>query len=323
MQTVQALNWQNIDMKTGKSSAVSSNGNFYFQLCLTAPRQSGRIALTLASWDESQSAAVAKKGERVAATVTVTSNTGRPASNAIIKIMRGDAKTRQGGAYTANGGDDITLYNIQPGNISSTGLPLTDKYYYVTTNAQGQATFDVAQDKSAGLKTPIDVALAEDSTVTDSKEVIFTVITSPDTPDAKMWGHMPETVTGAGGIEFHRPLLAVEAPSTSGNSSYTVANEKWSSVTMKNMQKTGATACDGNYQPRYSDLQALYDAYPDGALATTYGWPIGESNNYWWASDIDETANKWQTINLSNGDKHNSTSSTQTYRQACLVKAHP
>ncbi|EHL3467989.1 hypothetical protein LAN87_001603 [Salmonella enterica] len=323
VQVVQALNWQNIDMKTGKSNAVSSNGNFYFQLCLTAPRQSGRIALTLASWDESQSAAVAKKGERVAATVTVTSNAGRPASNTIIKIMRGDAETRQGGTYTADGGDDITLYNIQPNNISSTGLAMTGKYYYATTNAQGQVTFDVAQDKGAGLKTPINVSLAEDSTVTDSKEVIFTVITSPDTPDAKMWGHMPETATGAGGIEFHRPLLAVEAPSTSGNSSYTVANEKWSSVTMKNMQKTGATACDGNYQPRYSDLQALYDAYPDGALATTYGWPISESNNYWWASDIDETANKWQTINLSNGDKHNSTSSTQTYRQACLVKAHP
>lgn len=135
-----------------------------------------------------------------------------------------------------------------------------------------------------------------------------------------MWGHMPETVTGNGGVKFHRPLLAVEAPS--GNGSYSINNESWSSVTATNMQKTGKTGCDSDYQPRYSDLQSLYDANPDGALGTTYGWPIDRTNNYWWASDEDAVTSTYQTINLSNGAKHNTTSPTTYYRQVCLVEPH-
>ncbi|VDZ77526.1 RatA -like protein [Salmonella bongori] len=178
----------------------------------------------------------------------------------------------------------------------------------------------MSQDNTVGLKTPLNVVLTDDSSSLISKDVIFTVLTSPDSDKAVMWGHMPETVTGNGGVKFHRPLLAVEAPS--GNGSYSINNESWSSVTATNMQKTGKTGCDSDYQPRYSDLQSLYDANPDGALGTTYGWPIDGTNNYWWASDEDAVTSTYQTINLSNGAKHNTTSPTTYYRQVCLVEPH-
>ncbi|ECG8258546.1 hypothetical protein FO131_14680 [Salmonella bongori] len=315
----QALYWQYINLKSGVASSISANGNFYYQLCLTAPRQKNNLVLTLTPWDDSKSAAVAKKGEQIAATITVTDSTGKPVSNAAVKITRGNAQTREGNTYTANSADDITLNDVQPSGASTLLKDLTS-YLYAQTNAQGQITFTVSQNNGVGLKTPLNVVLTDDSSSLISKDVIFTVLTSPDSDKAVMWGHMPETVTGNGGVKFHRPLLAVEAPS--GNGSYSINNESWSSVTATNMQKTGKTGCDSDYQPRYSDLQSLYDANPDGALGTTYGWPIDGTNNYWWASDEDAVTSTYQTINLSNGAKHNTTSPTTYYRQVCLVEPH-
>ncbi len=64
-----------------------------------------------------------------------------------------------------------------------------------------------------GLKTPIRVTVANDITATSSKDVIFTVLTSPDVASANYWGHMPETVEGPDGLRYQRPHLQAEAPS--------------------------------------------------------------------------------------------------------------
>ncbi|WP_243274212.1 adhesion domain-containing protein, partial [Salmonella enterica] len=52
--------------------------------------------------------------------------------------------------------------------------------------------------------------LYDTPTATSSLPVAFTVLTSPDSDKANMYGHMPETFTASNGAEFKRPLLYSE-----------------------------------------------------------------------------------------------------------------
>lgn len=85
--------------------------------------------------------------------------------------------------------------------------------------------------------------LPDDLVTSSNLDVIYTVLTSPDSDKAKYWGHMPETVTNSAGVKFKRPQLATETPSTS---SYTYNSEIWSLVTISNTQKRGRPAVTQN-----------------------------------------------------------------------------
>lgn len=69
---------------------------------------------------------------------------------------------------------------------------------YIQTDEQGR-TFTLSQDMSAGLKTTLNATAMDGSNLTDSTDAIFTVITSPDSDKASMWGHMPETFVNSKG----------------------------------------------------------------------------------------------------------------------------
>ncbi|MBX0261379.1 Immunoglobulin-like domain BIg-containing protein, partial [Salmonella enterica] len=160
----QVIYWRYIDLSTGIDYSMSGTpGNYYYQLCLTKPRQMN-IALSTDAWNADKSAAVAKKGETIPMTVKVTNAAGQPVSNATVKITRGDALTRAGSVYTTNNADDITLSNIQPSGTATYLLGSVDKYMYAQTDAQGQITFSVSQNNTMGLKTPIRVTVANDIT---------------------------------------------------------------------------------------------------------------------------------------------------------------
>ncbi|MBR7365204.1 hypothetical protein G3W22_32970, partial [Klebsiella pneumoniae] len=68
----------------------------------------------------------------------------------------------------------------------------------------GKASYEVRQNTSDGLSTPPGGGLLRDSPKRETLDVIFTVITSPDSPKAKYWGHMPETFTSSAGVTFKR-----------------------------------------------------------------------------------------------------------------------
>ncbi|ECD9608981.1 hypothetical protein FNZ18_06260 [Salmonella enterica subsp. salamae] len=309
----QSLYWQYTNLKTGSANTSTSTSNSYLQLCRTRlPGMS--VSLSLTPWDEGKSAGVVKKGEQIAATVTVTDDTGKPVSNAPVKLTRGNALTRAGSTYTTDRADDITLNDIQPSDTATYLLDTTSKYLYVQTNAQGQVTFTLSQNNSVGLKTPISASLVNDATVTDSKDAIFTVITSPDTDKAAMWGHMPEIVEGPDNLRYQRPRLQAEAPS--GVSFITLNGEKWAASTGEQTHTAGQSACDVEYMPLMNDLKALYQRYPGGALEDQYGWPVN-SGKLWWSADL-SASKSHQTINLKNGQVATSTGNNL---QACLVDA--
>ncbi|VEA01401.1 RatA -like protein [Salmonella enterica subsp. salamae] len=262
-----------------------------------------------------------KTGEEIPMTVTIKDESGIPMANAPFTISRGYGVNRSGETKesgTSGTTDDLTLQALTP-TVTPTVLANDADVYHGLTGANGSATFSLRQDTGMGLKTAISAKMGDYPGLSASLNVIFSVITSPDSAKAQYWGHMTETVTTSTGVTFHRPFLAAEAPS--GNDSYKVNNEVWSSVNAKNMQIAGATGCDKDKQPLFSELQTLYNDNSNGALGTKYGWPVGGSDNYWWASDADPETSTFQTINLINGDKHDSTSMSIYFRQVCLDQA--
>ncbi|MEZ2585228.1 adhesion domain-containing protein [Kluyvera intermedia] len=304
----------------GDIKSTTSKSTYYMQTCLASPRQlASKLTLTLANADETTGIAKVKKGEKIAATVMVTDTTGLPVSNALVKITRSDAKTRANVTYTTNNADDITLSDISSGE-ASTLLDTKQKYLYVQTDAQGLMTFNISQDSTTGLQTTISATLADDSQVTDSKNAIFTVITSPDTSIAKYWGHMPETFTNSKGVEFKRPLLRAELSSTSNTTAYSLTGdgEVWFSTT--NMAYL--VQCDQMSTASASDLATLQSDHPNGELMTEFGLPVSSTSLPWIAGNLIVNAAHTgvisQSVNLFSGE--NTQASSQATLQLCRVE---
>ncbi|EAO4432999.1 hypothetical protein F2D02_05680 [Salmonella enterica] len=302
------------DVKTTTSTTA-----YYMQTCLVSARRAA-ASLTLAGQDEATGIAKAKKGEQIAATVTVKDAAGQPMKNVMVKISRGTSYNRANSAASASGAtDDITLRNVMPSGLATSLLDTSAKYLYVETDELGQVTFTLAQDSTTGLKTTISAATMDGSNLTDSKDAIFTVITSPDTDKATYWGHMPETFTNSKGVEFKRPLLRAELSSTADTSGYTENNESWYTWSM--YQDT-ASPCDRLGLPTVNDLQTLYTDYPNGALTTTLGLPVA-SGKYWGAGnsvpDATHSDSQFQYVRLSDNNTLTTKANTAT-AQLCLAK---
>ncbi|EKF5619774.1 hypothetical protein OZQ94_002530 [Salmonella enterica subsp. enterica] len=321
----QTIYWQFTDLSTGNSDTMSGTpGSFYYQLCLASPRSTAAsLVLTLAGQDESTGIAKVKKGEQIAATVSVKDAAGQPMKNVMVKISRGNALTRDGRTFTTSGADDITLYNVMPSGLATYLMDTTTKYLYAQTDAQGQVTFAISQDNSAGLKTTLSVVTMDGSNLSDSKDAVFTVVTSPDSDKAKMWGHMPETFTNSQGVEFKRPLLRAELSSTTDTLGFTENNESWYTWSRyPNLYQDSVSPCDRLGLPTVNDLQTLYTDYPNGALTTTLGLPV-TSGKYWGASNSvpnsTYTGSQFQYVRLSD-NKTLTTSTNTATAQLCLAK---
>ncbi|MRS85274.1 adhesion domain-containing protein [Salmonella enterica] len=308
------------DVKT-----TTSTTTYYMQTCLTSPRNAAAsLTLTLAGQDAATGIAKAKKGEQMAATVTVKDAAGQPMKNVMVKISRGVSYSRANNATSSSSvTDDITLRNVMPSGLATYLLDTSAKYLYAQTDAQGQVTFTLAQDSTAGLKTTISAATMDGSNLTDSKDAIFTVVTSPDSDKAKYWGHMPETFTNSKGVEFKRPLLRAELSSTADTSGYTENNETWYTWSRyPNMYQDTASPCDRLGLPTVNDLQTLYTDYPNGALTTTLGLPVA-SGKYWGAGnsvpDATHSDSQFQYVRLSDNNTLTTKANTAT-AQLCLAK---
>ncbi|HCB5729253.1 TPA: hypothetical protein M1G81_004530, partial [Salmonella enterica subsp. enterica serovar Waycross] len=308
------------DVKT-----TTSTSTYYMQTCLASPRRvAASLTLTLAGQDETTGIAKAKKGEQMAATIDVKDAAGQPMKNVMVKISRGVSYSRANSATSASGAtDDITLRNVMPSGLATYLLDTSAKYLYAQTDAQGQVTFTLAQDSTSGLKTTISAATMDGSNLTDSKDAIFTVITSPDTDKATYWGHMPETFTNSKGVEFARPLLRAELSSTTDTSGYSANGETWYTWSRyPNLYQDSASPCDRLGLPTMDDLKTLYSDYPQGGLTAAFGLPVA-AGKYWGAGDskVNDThsTNNFQYIRLNTGETTTTSTNTAT-AQLCLTK---
>ncbi len=103
--------------------------------------------------------------------------------------------------------------NTAPVKLGTTELTTTATEYRGTTDANGVATVTVTRP-TARCKTPLVASLAGIAQASETA-VIFTVLTSPDVPQATMWGHMPDTLK-ARDYTFSRPKLAAEVDNEDG-----------------------------------------------------------------------------------------------------------
>jgi hypothetical protein len=165
-----------------------------------------------------------KKGETLQLKVTVKDANGNPVPQAPFVMSRGDGFTRQNVKHAAGSGDGI----VSPVVIDGESVNDTATKIGGLTGVDGSKIVNVTRPDTHGTKVAITAALYGNASVSASLDTIFTVVTSPDSDKATLWGHMTDTLTAADGTSYHRPLLYAELSNTLNVMSYTEDNEAWS-----------------------------------------------------------------------------------------------
>lgn len=157
--------------------------------------------------------------------VTVKDASGRPLPNAPFVLSRGDGYNRQGDKYIAAKGNSDAI--VTPVVIDGEALNDTATKKGAVTGPDGSKVISVTRPDTHGTRTAITAALYDNVGVNASIDTIFTVITSPDSDKAQMWGHMAESLTAVDGAVYPRPLLYKELSSTSNTAQFSEDNEYW------------------------------------------------------------------------------------------------
>lgn len=293
-----------------------SDSDRQYQICSATPQTlAGRITLTSTLATDSDIQAVkAKNSDSIPLVITTTDAAGNPVPYTPFSLIR-DAGTARNTSYTFTGSTNMML---APPTGSAQQFYYNGYTIYGATGADGTAVLTLTQAAGPGVKNVITAALTDTPTVTSTLPVVFTTVTSPDSPQANMYGHMPETFTASNGAEFKRPLLYSELASTLGVKSYADTNENWPIV--NNFDTSNYGACSINQMATLDDLQALYRDHPSGKVTTDIGLPVKKK---WWAGDslLQGQVIYWQYIDLSTS-KEGSMSGTpgNYYYQLCLTK---
>lgn len=280
MMAVAGGSWSNQAFVPGNGQLIQASSSYTaIVMCLVEPHtEAVTIELTSTAQDAAKSlsndgrpSAVAKKGELIPLTVTVRDSAGNPMPYADFTLSR-ETTLDRAKATVNTSADDLTVTALVPVSRDSV-LTASGAKTLATTGSDGTATFEVGQYSTTGLATPLTVTLARDTTKVATLDVIYTVITSPDSPSAKFWGHMPDTFTSSAGVTFKRPLLKTE---TSSGLSISSNGEVWSY--MSNLQNLTSTDCPLENQPRSKELLDLYSDHPNGAIMTDLGLPMNAGN---------------------------------------------
>lgn len=309
-----------VDLADGsrRSENSATSTAWQYQICATTPLpQATQITLTSPqAMDDAIQAVKAKNSESIPLLITTTDAMGNPVPYATFSLKRdaGKARNPDYNKFVATNGTNMTV------------TPLTgaqQQFYYATsvltgaTGADGTLTLTLAEPGGIGLKNQLTANLNDTPTATSSLPVVFTVLTSPDSDKANMYGHMPETFTASNGAEFKRPLVAGEPSSEAHTDTYFETNENWIMVNSFNTGNYGG--CPMNQMAAIDDFTALYNDHPSGKVATDIGLPVGKR---WWAGDslLKGSTLYWQYKDLKTGKNYSmSENPGNYYLQLCLT----
>ena len=133
-------------------------------------------------------------------------------------------------------------------------------------------------------------------------DAIFTVLTSPDSPSAQMWGHMSDApLYSTTGAAISRPRLLGDSPIIT-DGYFEENNEKWQLHKINRADgQNGVVKTCGSIEnaSRIVDLVGLSTKYGN-KIEKEYGWPT--SKHYISNSYLDNDPEKLHTIDLSNGE---------------------
>lgn len=181
------------------------------------------------SFDKTQ----AKAEEQITMLVEATYEDDTPATDVTLEITPHVVVNRQGG--------------FEPATLLFDGLTRISQRI---TASDGKTSISITDPLGRGVKSSFNVSAADGEKTTG--EVIFTVLTSPDSAFATYYGHMQASVG-----DLARPKLAGEI----GGDRVVFNNENWAVVTQPEANQT----CT---MPTYTALSLSYD------LMKTNGWPL-------------------------------------------------
>lgn len=306
----------------GGSTAV------YVSCLTTANNPASSITLEVvdpAQWNAAANAAKLKKGETLQVKVTVKDAQGNPLGDIPFTLKRGDGYTRSEEKHVAGSSDALVAPVVVNGGLADeTSLNNTAAAYSAMTGSDGTKILTITRPDTHGTKTSLTARLYSDTTKKATLDTIFTVVTSPDSDKAKMWGHMPETVTAADGAVFKRPLLLKELSSTSGRTAIAEDNEDWAQFTQAQAISTSSNGCGSEYVPSQAGLESLYEANRGNAMKTVQGWPVASSylSSTTGSSSLEQR--DFKAVNLSSGTSSIIPSATKellTCQTTPIVKA--
>lgn len=249
------------------------------------PAVTPKLVISADNVDSTVNAAKVKVGEEINMKITVTdSATNKPLPYRYFNVYLGDEQNRQ----NQKNADIDSGHQWTDDPVIITNLEGSDGHYHGVTDANGQFSLVLTQDKGAGVLTPVRVVLFDGTEATQN--VIFTVVTSPDVAQARMWGHM-QGVVEAGNI-YKRPLLADEAAQDTGSEFEN--NEYWATF---NSVTAATNQCGTGQVPGQLLLDTLYQAHSGNAMETTYGWPTQKHSYIAADTDGSTTAH----VNLATG----------------------
>ena len=335
-QTVSSSTWYNqvlnlMDGAIRNESTTSTAGNL--MLCLVDPHtEATKIELTstLLNADktginDNRPTAWAKKGESIPLTIKVTDDAGRPAAYESVTLSRATAQVRTTSDFKSSTADDLLLQFLTPVAQANYKFADDNASWNGVTDGNGIITLTATQDNTWGLVTPFTATLARKTAVKSDLDLMYTVVTSPDTPKANFWGHMPETVSSADGTQFERMKLWAEMGATSGGSysltKVNINNESWPAPYITQRYLPELTPCETARYPSLDELQSLYNRYPNGSIVNEIGWPVKQNSYVWWTNaDCPAGANSCESFDFNTGQIV--TVSKSRAFQACLVHPH-
>ncbi|MDX7986822.1 invasin [Xenorhabdus sp. 12] len=215
-----------------------------------------------------------------------TFNHGQPVKNVATRIKAIKALNRQ------EHNEKITLY--LNGDIGE-----TQDY----TGDQGVLSVHVVDPLGLGVKTTLSIA-ADGTVSSESRDVTFTVATSPDVSVANYWGHMADTIT-VNGITFKRPPLEAELVRDKEHRHETIFTE-YGEIWPRRMNTGANWFCKltNNTVPTKNDFQNLYQAYPENRIHEQFGWPQDRSYRTSTPGVSDEGKDAHYAVNISDGYEH-------------------
>ncbi|MDC9589472.1 DUF823 domain-containing adhesin, partial [Xenorhabdus sp. XENO-10] len=185
-----------------------------------------------------------------------------------------------------------------------------DKSYIGHTAQDGKLVIEVTDQSSIGLKTPIVITANDKSNAKEkTRDVIFTVITSPDTHLANYWGHMINE-TPIGGIIFKRPKLSAE---WKADGTEEIVGESWTIAKWP----TANSYCS---LPTADELVNLYNAQQGKKIDISLGWPIANTPRYKSATPYPvghARVNDHMSVDLLNGSKADNSNDNVAGRIIC------
>ncbi|MBL0667044.1 inverse autotransporter beta domain-containing protein [Aeromonas jandaei] len=192
----------------------------------------------------------AKVGEAVTAVVTVKDQMG-------VLLKDADVLLSQVSQFARN----ASYVTFAPSTLKANGVDIGSTGF--KTGNDGSVSIVVSDPAGSGVKTTI---RATSASVSDDDAAIFTVITSPNSSAANMYGHMNEYLTN-NGLTVQRPRLYGEV---GGDLDQVINNEIW---TRKYWANANATCT----LPTEPQMRSFLVGANIGDFFRNNGWPVTPS----------------------------------------------